>query len=122
MARCCFVTKIFLSVVLIAMADTNYRCVYFDIVSYGKDCDSTILKRSALWTSIQTIMLELLIERPLSGTEGPNVPHLFVRDEGFALNRNTLRPFGGSNLSVKKECTNIACEKHEGMWNVVLEF
>jgi len=42
-------------------------------------------------------MLELPSERPLSGTEGPN-----VGDEGFALNRNMLRPFGGSNLSVKK--------------------
>jgi len=67
-------------------------------------------------------MLELTSERPLSGTEGPNVPHLFVRDEGFALNRNTLRHFGGSNLSFKKECTNVTCAKHNGMWNVVFEF
>jgi hypothetical protein len=35
--------------------------------------------------------LELPIERPLSGTEGPNVPRFFVGDEGFVLNRNTLR-------------------------------
>ena len=48
-------------------------------------------------------MLELPGERPLSGTEVPNVPHFFVGDEGFALNRNILRPFGGSNLSVKKK-------------------
>ena len=47
-------------------------------------------------------MLELPSERPLSGTEGPNVPHFFVGDEGFALNGNILRPFGGSKLSVKK--------------------
>jgi len=54
-------------------------------------------------------MLELPGDRPLSGTEVPNVPHFFVGDEGFALNRNILRPFGGSNLSVKKkQCTTIA--------------
>jgi len=47
-------------------------------------------------------MLELHIERPLSGTERPNVPYFFVGDERFALNRNILRPFGGSDLSVKK--------------------
>jgi hypothetical protein len=29
-------------------ADTNYRFVYVDIGSYGKDCDSTIFKRSTL--------------------------------------------------------------------------
>ena len=96
--------------------------MYVDIGSYVKDCGSSIFKRSSLWTAIQTITLELTRERPLSGTEGPNVPHLFVRDEGFTLNRNTLRPFGGPNLSFKKEYISIACAKHEGMWKVVLEF
>ena len=68
-------------------------------------------------------MLELPSDRPLSVTEGRNVPHFFVGDEGFALNRNILRPFGRSNLSVKKkECKSIGCAEHEGMWNVLLEF
>jgi len=89
-----------------AVADTNYRFMCVVISSYGKDCGSTILKRSTLWISIQTNMLELPSERPLSGTEGPNVPHFFVGDEEFALNRNILRPFGGYNLSVKKRVYN----------------
>ena len=67
-------------------------------------------------------MLELPSERPLWGTEGPNVPRFFVGGEGFTLNRNILRLFGRSNLSVKKECKIIACAEHEGMWNVLLEF
>jgi len=60
------------------VADTNYRFVYVDIGSYGKDCDSTIFKRSTLWTSIQRNMLDLPSERPLSGTENPDVPYFFV--------------------------------------------
>jgi len=84
------------------MAGTNCRFVYVDIGSYGKACGSTVFKRSTLWTSIQTNMLELPGERPLSGTEGPKVQYLFLGDEGFALNRNMLRPFGRYNLSVKK--------------------
>jgi len=91
----------FFSVVLMAVADTNYRFVYVDIGSSGKDCVSTIFKRSKLWASIQTNMLELPSERPLSGTEDPHVPNFFLGDEGFALKGNMLRPFGGSNLSVK---------------------
>ena len=67
-------------------------------------------------------MLELPSERPLSGTEGPDVTYFFVGDEGFALNRNILRPFGGSNMSVKKRGTTTACAEHEGTWNVLLEF
>ena len=85
-----------------AVADTNYRPVYVDIGSYGKDCDCTIFKRSTLWTSVQTNVLELSSETHLSETEGPNVPYFFVGDEGFELNRIILRPFGGTNLSVKK--------------------
>jgi len=105
-----------------AVADTNYRFVYVDIGSCGKYCDSTVLNRSTLWTSIQINMLKLPSERHLSGTEGPNVPHFFLGDEGLALNRNILRPFGCFNRSVKKDCTTIACAEHEGMWNVLLEF
>jgi hypothetical protein len=71
---------------------------------------------------MQTNMLELHSERPLSGTEGINVPHCFVVDEGFAPNRNILRSFGGSNLSFKKECKIFVCAEHEGMWSVLSEF
>ena len=96
----------FFPVVLMAVASTNYHFVYVDIGSYGRACGSTIFKRSTLWTSIQTNKLELPSERPLSGTEGPNVPYFFVGDGGFALNRNMLRPFARSNLSVKKSVYN----------------
>jgi hypothetical protein len=88
--------KDFFPMILMAVADPNYRSVYVDFGRCGKDCDSTIFKRSMLLTSLQTNKLELPIERLLSGTEGSNVPYFFVGDEGFALNRNILRPFGGS--------------------------
>ena len=93
---------------IVAAVSFHYRAahVYVDIGSYGKDCDSTIFRRSTLWISFQTNMLELPSERPFSGTEGPKVPHFFVGDEGFAVNRNILRSFGGSNLSVKKRVYN----------------
>ena len=83
------------------VADSNYRCLHAGIDNYGKVCDSTIFKRSILRTKIQTNMLELPSDRPLAGTEGAHVPYFLVGDEGFALNRNILRPFCGSNLSVK---------------------
>jgi hypothetical protein len=89
-----------------AMAETNYRFMYVYIGSYAKECSSTIFKRSTLWTSIQTNMLELPSERPISGTEGPNVPHFFLGDEAFALNINTLQPYSRSNLSVRKRVYN----------------
>jgi hypothetical protein len=74
--------------VLMAVADPNYRSEYVDISRWGKDCDSTIFKRSSLWTFIQINMLKLPSEKAVLGTEGQNVPYFFVGDEGFALNRN----------------------------------
>jgi hypothetical protein len=53
-------------------------------------------------------MLELPRERPLSGTEGPNVPSFFAGDEGLVLNRNILRPFYGSKLNVKKKSVQLS--------------
>jgi len=71
-----------------AVVDTNYGFVYADIGSYGKDCDLPFLNdlrcrrqfRQICWnypvrdlfqdmlrTSVQTNMLELPGERPLSG-------------------------------------------------------
>jgi hypothetical protein len=47
-------------------------------------------------------MLELLSVGPLAGAVGPCVPCFFVGNEGLALNRDILRPLGGSNLSVNK--------------------
>ena len=52
-------------------------------------------------------MLDLPSERPLAGTEGPNVPYFVVGNEGFALNTNILRNLGGCNLSVKKRKKSV---------------
>jgi hypothetical protein len=52
---------------------------------------------------MQTNILKLPVrDRPLAGTEDPDVLYFVVGDEGFALNRNILRPLVGSNLSVNK--------------------
>ncbi|KDR11616.1 hypothetical protein L798_13942 [Zootermopsis nevadensis] len=88
------------------VADSNYRFVYVNIGSFGKDCDSTIFKRSALWTSIERNMLELPNEKCLPGTECPDVPYFFLGDEAFALHKHLLRPYGGSHLTLNKRIFN----------------
>jgi hypothetical protein len=44
--RCSIFRTIIFSVVSMVVADTNYRCLHVGIDNYGKDCDSTIFKRS----------------------------------------------------------------------------
>ena len=60
--------------------------------------------------------------RKAKGERETESPHFFVGDEGFALHRNILRPFGRSNLSVKKnsvELPLVQSTKVRGMcfWN-----
>jgi hypothetical protein len=60
-------------IILECLFHLSMRCIAVDIGNYGKDWDYTIFKQSALWTSIQTNMLKLPSEGPLSETEGPQV-------------------------------------------------
>ncbi|KAK9732130.1 DDE superfamily endonuclease [Popillia japonica] len=84
--------KQYFSVVLMAIADSEYRFVYVDIGSYGKDCDSSVFQRSRLWRSIENENIELPTEKCLPGAMGPQLPHVFIADEAFGLHRNLLRP------------------------------
>ncbi|KAG8224494.1 hypothetical protein J437_LFUL003217 [Ladona fulva] len=100
--------KGFSSVVLMAVAVSDYRFIYVDVGSYGKDCDSNIFK--AMWKSIVNKELEIPEEKCLSGTTGTKVPYFIVGDEAFALHRPLLRPYGGNNLTVAKRIFNYQLE------------
>lgn len=109
------------SVVLMAVADANYRFVYADIESYGKDCDSTVFKRSSLWKSIINNEQEIPTKNDVAGIENHQLPYFFVGDEAFALHKRLLRPFGGTQLSEEKRIFNYRLELGD-MWNALSEF
>ncbi|CAH1987015.1 unnamed protein product [Acanthoscelides obtectus] len=77
--------KSYFSVVLVAVADSNYRFIYVDVGAYGSECDSSIFKESSLWKSIQKKSLELPSAKPLPGSEATNVPYFLIGDEAFGL-------------------------------------
>ena len=95
----------FSSIVLMAVADCDYRFVYVDIGGYGKDHDSTIFQRTSLWRGIQDKTIELPADEKLSGSD-KLVPYFLIGDEAFPIHKNLLRPYGGSNLSIKKRVYN----------------
>ena len=114
MARCSIITKIFFSVVSVAVADTNYPFVYTDNGNSGKDCDSIIFKQSTLWTKIQIYWNYTV--RDVFQEKKVQMYHTSLQKRGFALNRKIPKTFGGSNLSAKeKGCTTITCAEHGGM-------
>jgi hypothetical protein len=44
--------KHYCSVVLLAVADSNFRFIYVDVRSYGKDSDATIFRNCSLWQKL----------------------------------------------------------------------
>ncbi|XP_023721207.1 protein ANTAGONIST OF LIKE HETEROCHROMATIN PROTEIN 1 [Cryptotermes secundus] len=44
--------KHYFSILLLALADSNYQFVCVDVGSYGKDSDCSIFKNSSLWTAL----------------------------------------------------------------------
>jgi len=78
-----------------AVADSNYRFIYVNIGSYGKNCDSNIFKNCSLWSGIKNNEVRIPEEKCFLGTTSPKVPYILVGDEAFGLDRHLLRPYGG---------------------------
>ena len=99
--------KGFSSLVLMAIADSNYRFMYADVGSYGKDADSTIFKKSSFWQAIERGSMELPSAKIIPGTlKQTHIPYFLLGDKAFALHRYLLRSFGGHALPVKKRIFN----------------
>lgn len=98
--------KHFYSVVLLAVADSNYQFLYVDIGSYGKNSDSSIFQSSDFNRGLVNNTLNIPRGKQLPGTGGPSMPYVFVGDEAFGLSQNILRPYAGKFLSHKKRVFN----------------
>ncbi|TKR73176.1 hypothetical protein L596_020516 [Steinernema carpocapsae] len=83
------------STVLMAVCDSQYRFIYFDVGSYGHRHDSRILDRSSLGRAIceETIPFP---EDDRIWEQGPELPYFFLGDGGFPLGRRIMKPFSGA--------------------------
>jgi len=97
--------KHYFSIVLLAVVDSDYKFIYVDVGSFGKDSDSTIFKNSSFGTLLANESLHIPRPSQLPNTN-ETVPYVFVGDEAFGLSKNVLRPYAGRNLSEKKKIFN----------------
>lgn len=97
--------KHFFSIGLMAVADANYKFVYIEVGSYGKDSDSTIFKNSLLWKNLERNNLNIPESSQLPGINIP-LPYAFVGDEAFSLSKHLLRPYSGTHLPDRKKIFN----------------
>lgn len=98
--------KKYFSLVLMAVADANYKFLYIDVGSYGSSSDSSVFSHSSFGRMLRENTLDLPNHSPLPGTTDPSLPHVFVGDEAFALAEHMLRPFSSRSLTTEKRVFN----------------
>ncbi|XP_069815805.1 uncharacterized protein [Dendropsophus ebraccatus] len=98
--------KHYFSVVLLALADSDYRFVVVDIGAYGSAADTGVFRASRIGEMLKTNHLGIPESRPLPGSSGPPAPFVIVADEGFGLQTHLLRPFPRRGLDDRRRIFN----------------
>lgn len=96
-------TKIFFSIVLLAVVDPFYKFIVVDIGSYGRQSDNGIFENSKFYEEFLDGKT-LLPPKPLPGTSDP-VPHVLIGDEGFGLQTYLMRPFPKTTAAIDEKKT-----------------
>lgn len=94
--------KNYFSVVLLAIIDAEYRFIYVNVGSFGKDCDSSIFKTTTFWKMLTEHSLQIPKPSPLHEGSQIDVPFVLIGDEAFGLHEHLLMPFGGTHLDRQK--------------------
>ncbi|KAM4045337.1 uncharacterized protein ACNLHF_009157 [Anomaloglossus baeobatrachus] len=98
--------KQYFSVVLLAIADTNYNFVAVDIGAYGRTGDSRIFNNSVMGQRLRSNDLSVPPPRLLPGTSDTQAPFVIVGDEAFQLHREVLRPYPRRVLDNRRRIFN----------------
>lgn len=80
------------SLVLMALADANYKLIYIDVGCKGRISDGGVFNRSSLFAAIENNVLRIPppCQLPSSNIEAPFV---IVADDAFALKTYLMKPF-----------------------------
>ncbi|KAM4037290.1 uncharacterized protein ACNLHF_015979 [Anomaloglossus baeobatrachus] len=97
--------KIF-SVVLMAIADANYKFLAVDIGAYGRSNDSQVFKTSTMGCNLYGDRFSFPPASPLPQTSGPPLPFVCLADEAFQLDTHLLKPYSIRGLSYEQKIFN----------------
>ena len=93
------------SIVLMTVADHEFKFTLVDIGSYGSDSDGGVFSKSGMKVAIENGSLNLPLLGALPTTE-IEIPYMFVADEEFPLKTWLMRPFPGKDLNHDKRVFN----------------
>lgn len=87
------------SIVLLALADAEYRFTFLQVGDFGRTSDGGVYSGSALGRAMEAKTLSVPADCPLpgSGAQGP-MPYTMVGDAAFPLKTYLMRPFPGRQI------------------------
>jgi len=91
-----------ISIVLMALVDTNYKFITVDVGFYKKNSDGSIFANSCFGKALEIDKFNVPKERNLPRTQCP-VPYVIVGEEAFPLKTYLLRPCPGSTINGNME-------------------
>ncbi|XP_064469559.1 uncharacterized protein LOC135384278 [Ornithodoros turicata] len=94
------------SIVLMAVVDSQYKCLLIDVGAEDRQSDSGVLKASAIGHHLEAGTLGLNGMSLLPGTSSA-APHVLIGDEAFQLRTDLMRPYSARELRNEKRVFNF---------------
>nr|XP_023028001.1 putative nuclease HARBI1 [Leptinotarsa decemlineata] len=85
------------SIVLMALADADYKFLYINIGSMGRISDGGVFNTCSLTTKLENNSLNIPKPRPLVG-RNKAIPFVIVADDAFAMKPYIMKPYAFRNL------------------------
>lgn len=99
--------KQYYSIVMLAVADHQYRFIYMDVGAEGKSSDGGVWARTELQRDMNdpSNPLNIPAPRPLPGVQ-QDLPFYLVGDDAFPLRPNLMKPFPQLNMNLRQRVFN----------------
>lgn len=93
------------SIVLMAIADADYKFIYIDAGRNGRIADGRVFNRCSFARAMESDQLHLPPNKALPGRQMP-MPYVLVADDAFALRPNIMKPYSSRNLTLVQRVFN----------------
>lgn len=102
------------SIVLLALADANYKLIYVDVGCKGRISDGGVFNRSTLYSAIERNSLNIPPPACLPGTS-IKVPYVIVADDAFALKPYMMKPYNFRGQDIGQRVFNYRLSRARRM-------
>lgn len=102
------------SIVLLALADANYKLIYIDVGSKGRISDGGVFSRSTLYTAIERDMLNIPAPSFLPGSD-IKTPYVIIADDAFALKTYMMKPYNFRGQDIGQRVFNYRLSRARRM-------